>query len=122
MMDEALHSAAWTLPVQKGPRGVQILQGLTLKAHVWLNDESDACFLDSLCQLVEVLHLQRHAEMRHRHRITVHCKAARGRFQRQCMPKSLSSQMHDDASYPNSFMSALQKRCIYSIKPQQCLR
>ena len=99
-----------------------MLQRLTFKAHVWLNDESDACFLDSLCQLVELFHLQRHAKMRHRHRIAIHCKAARGRFQRQCMPRLLSTQMHDDASYPDSLMSALQKRCIGSIKPQQCLR
>ena len=92
-------SAARTVPLQDGPGSVQMLQWLTFKPHMWLNDESDACFLDALSQLVELLHLQRHAKMRHRHRITVHCKAAQKCFQSQRMPELLSSQMHDDASF-----------------------
>lgn len=81
-------SAARTVPLQNGPGGVQVLQWLTFKPHMWLDDESDACFLDALSQLVELLHLQRHAKMRYRHRITIDCKAAQGRLQRQCMPNN----------------------------------
>ena len=84
-----------------------MLQGLTFKAHMWLNDESDACFLDALRELMELVHLQRHAKMRHRHRVTINCKAAQGCFQSQRMPKILSSQMHDDASFPHALMAAV---------------
>ena len=105
--------------MQNGPCGVQMLQCLTFKAHMWLNDESDACFLDALRQLMELLHLQRHAKMRHRHRIAIHCKAAQGCFQRQCMLETLSSQMHDDASFPHALMAALWKSCTCSVKPKQ---
>lgn len=54
---------------------VGALQGHTFKSHMWLKNEVYACSLHFLCQLMKLLHLQRHAKVRHRHRIAINCKS-----------------------------------------------
>ena len=98
-----------------------MLECLTFKTHMWLNDKSDACLLDALSQLMELLHLQRHAKVRHWYWITIHCKAAQGCFQMQCMPGNLSSQIHTAATFLYALMAALWEGCIFIATQQQGL-
>ena len=61
---------------QRSMRGRIRTQWLhTFKTHMWLQDEVYACFLNSCCQIVELLYLQGHAKVRHWHRVTIDCIA-----------------------------------------------
>lgn len=51
---------------------------LTFKAQVWLQYELYASLPDLLCQLMELLHLQCHPKVGHRHWVTIDCRGRAG--------------------------------------------
>jgi hypothetical protein len=53
---------------------IMLVRPLAFKAQVWLQYELYASPPDLLCQLMKLLHLQRHPKVGHRHWITIDCK------------------------------------------------